>query len=465
MWALPDCLITAPGLLRHLVATTWLRCRLLQATEATGESAGARSITVCCRPGHKRGSEREDGREWRFSAARIVKLTRARVATQELFSPSACADCLHADTPRQFALPARPTTRTLPSCPHHRSALCANEVAQDSIFQCDLVPSFNMASRPWTLSTLSGHDGRVLSTAISPDGSGVIATASDDRSVRLWSGGACTRVLSGHTMRVNSVCWSPDGAVLASASHDSTIRLWDPKTGDCKSVIEGHSQAVNAVCYSPDGMLLASCSDDGTIAFWDAENNELLSQLSGHTNRVVHCSFSPDGSRLASASYDNTVKIWSVGVPPILLLSFRLLRSHPRHRLNWTVRGHRLRPERSSGPSTTTKTGSCARCSAPTTGARSSPPPPGTTASRRAALMSLLPHFSLRPRICMQPLGAYKSCASAAARSGQLGATPFGGPPPPYRALAGPYPRNHSADRCGTCPPARACAPSATATR
>jgi len=62
--------------------------------------------------------------------------------------------------------------------------------------------------------------------------------------------------------------------MLASASNDRTIWLWDAKTGEKKQVLEGHSDRVNAVAFSPDGLILASASSDKTIRLWDAKTGE-----------------------------------------------------------------------------------------------------------------------------------------------------------------------------------------------
>jgi|GEM_PF-1868072 len=184
---------------------------------------------------------------------------------------------------------------------------------------------------------LTGHTHAVTSVAFAPNGH-ILASASHDRTVRLWdvsnpnSPQPLGRPLTGHVNLVVSVAFAPDGHTLASASWDKTVRLWDvsdPNSPEPLSrPLTGHTDWVVSVAFAPNGHTLASASHDTTVRLWDVSNpnspEPLGRPLTHHTNRllsswlgkaVVSVAFAPDGCTFASASHDTTVRLWDVSNP------------------------------------------------------------------------------------------------------------------------------------------------------
>ena len=119
------------------------------------------------------------------------------------------------------------------------------------------------------LQTLQGHDSPVNSVTFSPEGK-TIASASDDNTIKLWSvDGKELQTLKGHDGPVKSVSFSPNG-FIATASNDETVKLWSADGKELQT-LKGHTYWVNSVSFSPDGKMLASASQDGIVILWNLE--------------------------------------------------------------------------------------------------------------------------------------------------------------------------------------------------
>ncbi|KAH9945803.1 dynein regulator [Epithele typhae] len=109
--------------------------------------------------------------------------------------------------------------------------------------------------------------------------------------------------LKGHRQQVLKVAFHPTFNVIASASEDGTVKIWDWETGE----------AVNDVDFSGKGDLLVTCSSDLFIKIWDVQNEwKNTKTFPGHEHTVSSCRFLPGDQQIVSASRDRTIRVFDV---------------------------------------------------------------------------------------------------------------------------------------------------------
>ncbi|KAL6073861.1 Transducin (beta)-like 1 X-linked receptor 1, variant 2 [Balamuthia mandrillaris] len=151
------------------------------------------------------------------------------------------------------------------------------------------------------------------------------ATCSTDKMIYVCELGK-TRPLKcfqGHQDEVNAIKWDPSGTLLASCSDDFTAKIWSLKQERCLYDFEEHTKEIYTIKWSPTGigsdnpnrpLVLASASFDASIKLWEVERGTCLYSLTKHTDPVYSVAFSPSGEYLASGSFDRCLHIWSVKV-------------------------------------------------------------------------------------------------------------------------------------------------------
>jgi hypothetical protein len=153
--------------------------------------------------------------------------------------------------------------------------------------------------------------------AFSPDGT-ILATASIDTMVRLWDvrSGVLLRTLIGHDGPVFGVAFAADGKTVASASFDMSARVWDVADGRVRATLK-HPSNLWSLAEGPDDATIATGDFEGTVRLWDwkADTSQERVAFKVDTSWVYSLAFSSDGDRLACASANALVQVVKVSNP------------------------------------------------------------------------------------------------------------------------------------------------------
>ncbi|EDQ86544.1 uncharacterized protein MONBRDRAFT_35260 [Monosiga brevicollis MX1] len=167
--------------------------------------------------------------------------------------------------------------------------------------------------RPPATVAVDGHRLPITAVAIHPSFA-VMASASEDASIKLWDmeSGNFERSLKGHTNAVNDIAYDREGNRLVSCSTDMTIKVWNMDNFTCTKTLSGHDHTVSSVRFDHTGDRVFSASRDKTIKIWELATGYCLQTLQGHSDWVRSIDVSADGAWICSASSDHTVRVWSV---------------------------------------------------------------------------------------------------------------------------------------------------------
>ena len=166
------------------------------------------------------------------------------------------------------------------------------------------------------LVTQRGHSAAVTHVSFSPTGE-LIASCSRDRKVIV------TNVATGqqlhcfsHDEEPKCSVFSPAAAdgdvVLATASADGTLSLYDVGSGEVLESSQVHTEAIHRATFSPDGSKIATASADKTAKILRTQSLQCELTISGHKGQVLCADFSPDGRQLATASRELTCRVFEI---------------------------------------------------------------------------------------------------------------------------------------------------------
>jgi WD40 repeat protein len=144
---------------------------------------------------------------------------------------------------------------------------------------------------PTKVPLLTGHKGAVLDLDFNPFNDDILATSSEDLTIKIWNikGGFeghksdAVQTLSGHGKKVGAIRWHPTADnVIASAGADYVVKVWDVETGTGKYKSDGATNLIQSVDWNYDASLLVTNSKDKTLRIIDPRQQSVVASAESH---------------------------------------------------------------------------------------------------------------------------------------------------------------------------------------
>lgn len=168
---------------------------------------------------------------------------------------------------------------------------------------------------------MKGHNSIVNACASSRRGDQLVASGSDDCTVKLWDPrrrGALKTLQMNY--QITAVTFDDTAQSIITGGIDNDIKVWDIRAEKVSMELHGHTETITGLALDHDGSYILSNAMDSTLRKWDirpyAPSERCVQLFTGHAHNfeknLLRCSWSPDGSRVAAGSADRNVCVWDV---------------------------------------------------------------------------------------------------------------------------------------------------------
>ena len=233
----------------------------------------------------------------------------------------------------------------LPSAPKDDGQICSSGL------ECDSGHCLSLVCGDPHERSIEGPESWIRKLKMSPNGDR-LASARDDRSVRIWDPdtGGLLLTMPGHSNNIYGLAWSPDGERIAAATPSQDIHIWNALTGQRIRNWNNQGRAVYSLdwAHNDDRIIVGSSGDDG-IRIWNPDNGNLIRHFNdAHDGHVTALAWAPDDQSFVSGASDGRVRVWNPANGQMLReLEENNDRNHI-HDIAWSPNGERIVAARNS---------------------------------------------------------------------------------------------------------------------
>ncbi|KAF7825730.1 transcriptional corepressor LEUNIG_HOMOLOG-like isoform X1 [Senna tora] len=169
---------------------------------------------------------------------------------------------------------------------------------------------WDAANPSYCLQEYSGHSSAVMSLDFHPKKTDLFCFCDTDNEIRYWNitSSSCARIFKGGTAQVR---FQPRLGQLLAAASDKVVSIFDVETNSQMYSFQGHPELVNYICWDANGEVLASVSQN-LVKIWSMTSGECIQELSSNGNQFHSCVFHPSYSTLLVVGGLSSFELWNM---------------------------------------------------------------------------------------------------------------------------------------------------------